>query len=87
MAQDEASACVLVVRLWQEPLDEPEGAREWRGEVKHVLTGRVVYFRHHEGLVGAIRKLCGGQVNPPPGREIDREASDAVRTYSRWKSG
>lgn len=52
-----------------EPSDDPTGAREWRGEVRHALTGRVLYFRHQEGIVGAIRGLCGAEIESDLGAQ------------------
>lgn len=34
---------VFIVRLWIEDLGE--GKTEWRGQMKHVMSGEVKYFR------------------------------------------
>ncbi len=57
-SRDESSVCVLVVRLWLEPSEEVERNQEWRGDVRHVRLGKTTYFRHQDGVVGAIRRLC-----------------------------
>jgi hypothetical protein len=62
MAMDETTVRVFVVRLWFEPTDEPDQDPEWRGEVEHVMTGRIVYFRQQDGIVEALRKLCADPV-------------------------
>ena len=59
---DESAVQVFVVRLWLEPSDESGSEPEWRGEVKHVMTGRILYFRHQHGIVEVLSKLCADSV-------------------------
>lgn len=69
MARSEDSVHVVVVRLWSEPAEDPNTAPEWRGEARHVPSGRTTYFRHFDGVVLAIRKLCEGFGEPAEGHD------------------
>lgn len=40
---------LFMVRVWLEDLGD--GKAEWRGQVKHVLSGEVRYFREWSALV------------------------------------
>ncbi len=47
------------VRIWQEK--HTSGRVEWRGQVKHVLSGEVRYFR---GLPALVKLLDEIAINP-----------------------
>lgn len=49
---------LFLVRVWRERLGE--GRAEWRGKVRHALTGEVAYFRNWPELIGAIVKMLAG---------------------------
>ncbi len=49
---------LFLVRVWREQLGEDR--IEWRGKVKHALTGEVAYFRNWPELIGAIVKMLAG---------------------------
>ncbi len=44
---------LFTVRVWQEDLDD--GRTEWRGQIKHILTGETRYFRHWSQLQSIIQ--------------------------------
>ena len=50
-------AITLVVRLWFEESAADPAASEWRGEVKQVPSGRILYFRGLDGLVERVREV------------------------------
>lgn len=43
---------LFTVRVWQEELDG--GRSEWRGQVRHVLSGETCYFRDWLSLVAFV---------------------------------
>lgn len=43
---------LFTVRVWQE--DTGEGRSEWRGQVRHVLSGETRYFRDWQSLASFI---------------------------------
>jgi hypothetical protein len=45
---------LFTVRVWEE--DTGEGRSEWRGQVRHVLSGETCYFRDWQSLVTFITK-------------------------------
>jgi hypothetical protein len=47
----------LIIRVWPEPrqLEGREG--EWRGEVRQVSTGEVVFFRGLDALCSLVRRM------------------------------
>jgi hypothetical protein len=47
----------FVVKIWLESEEDALLPGEWRGEARDVLSGRIVYFRHLEGIAEAIRRL------------------------------
>lgn len=61
----------FVVRIWLEPSRAQKDHCEWRGEVKHVLTGDVAYFRPLEELVNTIKKLRDAAGDCDRGRTRD----------------
>ncbi len=46
---------LFTVRLWLEDLGE--GRTEWRGKMKHVLSGEVRYFRDWPTLIALLQAL------------------------------
>ncbi len=54
---------LFTVRLWHEPLGQ--GRSEWRGQVRHVLSGETRYFRDWPMLVACMQEMLGS--NPPEG--------------------
>lgn len=42
----------FILRLWQEDLGE--AGSEWRGQLRHVTSGRVFYFREWQALIGLL---------------------------------
>jgi hypothetical protein len=54
---------LFTVRIWREEVGD--GQAEWRGQVQHVQSKEVRYFREWATLVAAILNiLCACQ--PPP---------------------
>ena len=49
------STNLFTLRLWQEPLGDDRC--EWRGEVKHLLTGEVRYFRRWEEIATLVPEM------------------------------
>ena len=60
---------LFMVRMWLEDLGE--GRTEWRGQVKHVVSGEVRYFREWNNLMTILQEMV---VNP------EEAAKDAGRT-------
>lgn len=52
---------LFMVRLWLEDLGE--GKTEWRGQVKHVLSGEVRYFRDWATLVEHMKTMLSSVEN------------------------
>ena len=50
-----------MVRVWLEDLGN--GKAEWRGKVKHVLSGEVRYFREWKTLLAFLREALMKDVN------------------------
>jgi hypothetical protein len=46
---------LFMVRVWQENLGD--GKTEWRGQVKHVLSGEARYFREWPTLLEYLREM------------------------------
>lgn len=57
-----------MVRVWQE--DQGDGKTEWRGQVKHVMSGEVRYFREWTTLVVHLRKMLPGIAESDAGYRI-----------------
>ena len=55
--QDNQSSHLFTVRVWREPLGQ--GHSEWRGQVRHVLSGEVRYFREWAQLVAYLEGRAG----------------------------
>ncbi len=43
------------LRMWLEYLGD--GKTEWRGQVKHVLSGEVRYFRDWQNMIEIVSKM------------------------------
>lgn len=61
MAPEPRRPHTLIVRIWPEPREIEGREGEWRGEVRHVPSGAVVFFRGLEALSGAVREMVEGQ--------------------------
>lgn len=46
---------LFMVRVWLE--DPGNGKTEWRGQVKHVMSGEVRYFQEWTNLVTILRDM------------------------------
>lgn len=49
---------LFMVRVWLEDLGD--GKTEWRGQVKHVLSGEVRYFRDWAALAVYLKEMLPG---------------------------
>ena len=54
---------LFTVRLWREDLGD--GRSEWRGQVQHVMSGHVRYFRDWQTLVVCVRDMLASCVGDP----------------------
>jgi hypothetical protein len=59
---------LFILRVWLEDLGE--GKTEWRGQVKHVMSGEVRYFREWATLVKHLKAMLSsveknGTAMPP----------------------
>lgn len=59
----ETHSQLFTVRLWREDLGA--GETEWRGQVTHVLSGDVRYFREWPELVELLRQFVQPGVATP----------------------
>lgn len=59
---------LFMVRVWLE--DMGDGETEWRGQVKHALSGEVRYFRDWLTLVEQLKASLLANVFPADGAEI-----------------
>ncbi len=46
---------LFTLRVWKEELGE--GVTEWRGQLRHVTTGEVHYFRDWQALIALLPAL------------------------------
>jgi len=46
---------LFTLRLWLEPLGDDR--YEWRGEVKHLFTGEIRYFRRWEEIATLVSEM------------------------------
>ena len=46
---------LFMVRVWLEALGD--GKTEWRGQVKHVTSGEVQYFREWSNLITTLQEM------------------------------
>jgi hypothetical protein len=70
-AQEPSQARLFTVRLWREDLGA--GQREWRGEVRDVVSGERRYFRDWPALIASLQALLAAQ-------ELDRQQVDPPNT-------
>jgi hypothetical protein len=63
MTRNPPQTCTVIIRMWLEPR-EGAGEAEWRGEIKHVATGRTIYFRHLHSLPGKLRQFLDIESTP-----------------------
>ncbi len=63
---------LFTLRLWSEAIGD--GEFEWRGQVRHVLSGEIHYFREWTGLIQCLRALLAS-VAPDTGKAVQPEAS------------
>lgn len=54
--QPSGASQLFTVRLWAEPLGD--GRTEWRGQVCHVMSGRVRYFREWPALLAFLEQTA-----------------------------
>jgi hypothetical protein len=60
MTSHPPAAQSFVLRVWLERDDAASAPGEWRGELKHVPSGRSAYFRTLEGLPPVLLRLLDG---------------------------
>ena len=53
--KDTTLSTLFTLRVWSEPRNDDQV--EWRGQVRHVLSGEVRYFRQWEGLVCCLEEM------------------------------
>ena len=46
---------LFMVRVWPEDLGD--GKTEWRGQVRHVMSGEVRYFREWSNLIAILQEM------------------------------
>ncbi len=51
-------AHLFTVRVWLADLGD--GRAEWRGQVRHVISGRVRYFRDWPSLTTIVQEMLAG---------------------------
>lgn len=49
---------LFMLRVWREALGD--GQSEWRGQVRHVLTGETYYFRQWDQLREMLQRCTPG---------------------------
>lgn len=54
---------VFILRVWQEELGQ--GVTEWRGQVRHVMSGQTLYFREWSVLTRLLLALLAEQQSSP----------------------
>lgn len=59
-----AHSQLFTLRLWAE--EGPDGQREWRGKLRHVLTGDVRYFRDWPALIPVLLAMLRTLETTPP---------------------
>lgn len=57
MSSHDRRAHTFIVRVWFEPQEGQQLPGEWRGEAKHVPSGRTAYFRRLESVGGVLVRL------------------------------
>ena len=51
MGDFDEDACSFVIRLWRESADYAQEATAWRGWIKHVQTGRRIFFQDRTEII------------------------------------
>lgn len=54
---------LFTLRLWREVWGD--GQAEWRGQVRHVLSGEVRYFRRWSALIAYLVAMVRGAEDSP----------------------
>ena len=62
MERYESSVHTFVVKVWLEPSELAESQGEWRGEVRHVLSGETRYFRTLQNVAPSMQELLDSPV-------------------------
>jgi hypothetical protein len=73
MTSHAPAAQSFVLRVWLERDDASSLPGEWRGELKHVSSGRSAYFRTLEGLPPVLRRLLDGTARAEGGAQENDE--------------
>jgi len=63
---------LFTLRLWQEAWGD--GQTEWRGQVQHVLSGEVRYFRQWLALIAHLVEIVGRAEASQGDEDEDEEA-------------
>ena len=62
---------LFTVRIWKEKLNDDH--TEWRGTVRHVLSGETNHFREWTNLIKYLERVfCEQQLNAVPEKGKDR---------------
>lgn len=65
---------LFTLRVWHEHLGN--GQVEWRGQIRHVLTGQVHYFRGWSALAEHLRTMLEtGETRDEPGKLAGESAA------------
>jgi hypothetical protein len=51
----------FIVRIWLESGSEPGEERRWRGHIRHVQSGKDVYFQDLRQMADFIESLSGSR--------------------------
>jgi hypothetical protein len=65
---------LFTLRLWQGAWDDGQG--EWRGQVRHVLSGEARYFREWSALIVHLLEMAG-QAEASQGQAAEGEDGEA----------
>jgi hypothetical protein len=64
---------LFTVRVWLADLGD--GRAEWRGQVRHVISGRVRYFRDWPSLTTIVQEMLAG----PEEAAQDKQTGNGAR--------
>lgn len=64
-AAPEGGVHSFLLKVWFEPSESSDEEPEWRGEVKHLLSGETVHFRRLTGISGAVEDALSRTPEPP----------------------